>query len=300
MMRHPRHPAVLLALLAGALHLPAPARAQSAAAPGVTAATVDAAAIDAAAIDAAAIDAAAIDEAEQFAEDAFDAYAHRDYRRAIALYEMALAAAPSADILYNIARVYDLGLNDTPNAIAYYRKYIAHSRARRPRSELAQQRIRELSGETAGLSGARPAPAPTAPAALAQPALAAPRAVTEMDEVTPWTTSELTAAALTGAGAVALSVGIGFGVSAYAERDTWRSMCDGNRCSSQSAVDAARSATRKADVATVALASGAGLLALAAGFWWLAPSASSADGVALQLSPAASGAELGCSLSGAF
>jgi hypothetical protein len=94
-------------------------------------------------------------------------------------------------------------------------------------------------------------------------------------------------------------VGIGFGVSAYAERDTWRSMCNGNSCSSQSAVDAARSASRQADVATVALASGGGLLALAAGFWWLAPSPSP-SGVALQIHPASSGADLGCTLSGAF
>lgn len=295
-MSHPRRILVPLALLASAI-LPASAYAQPAA-PAVAA--------------------AAIDEAEQFAEDAFDAYAHRDFRRAIALYEMALAAAPSADILYNIARVYDLGLADTPNAIAYYRQYIAHARARRPRSELAQQRIRELSGgqlppapgsagpgaaTTGAAAAAIPSPASSSTAVLAggSPALtgAAPAEAAEMDGATTWSTSELTAAALTGAGAVAISVGIGFGVSAYAERDTWRSLCDGNDCASQSAVDAARSASRKADVATVALAGGGGLLALAAAFWWLAPSSRPASG-ALQLSPASSGAELGCTLSGAF
>lgn len=289
-MSHPRL-ILALALLAGALQA-APASAQ-AATPGASA--------------------AAIDEAEQFAEDAFDAYAHRDFRRAIALYEMALAAAPSADILYNIARVYDLGLNDTPNAIAYYRKYIAHSRARRPRSELAQQRIRELSGDDAGSlapAGATPgaitstseAPAAGASAATAlrgTAVLASGAQADAADDAATWSTSELTAAALTGAGAVALSVGIGFGVSAYAERNTWRSMCDGNECASQSAVDAARSASRKADVATVALASGGSLLLLAAGFWWLAPEARPA-GVALQLRPGSSAADLGCTLSGAF
>lgn len=293
-MSHPRRILVAVALLAGSFR-PVPAYAQPAA-PGVSA--------------------AAIDEAEQFAEDAFDAYAHRDFRRAIALYEMALAAAPSADILYNLARVYDLGLNDTPNAVAYYRKYIAHSRARRPRSELAQQRIRELTGDNAALlapssaaaaaspptaSASPPSTAPAAGSPLGAPVLAsgAQAGGAEADGATTWTTSELTAAALTGAGAVALSVGIGFGVSAYAERNTWRSMCDGNDCASQSAVDAARSAARKADVATVALASGGGLLALAAGFWWLGPEPSPA-GVALQLRPGSSSADLGCTLSGSF
>jgi hypothetical protein len=285
-MSQPRRHIALLALLVGAVHLPAAARAQTAAA-GVTA--------------------TAIDEAEQYAEDAFNAYAHQDFRRAIALYEMALAAAPSADILYNIARVYDLGLNDTPNAIAYYRKYIAHSRARRPRSELAQQRIRELSGDDAApqvvpggaapdAAAGTPGAGPFETATLAGPAR---HEAADMDVASTWTTSELTAAALTGAGAVALSVGIGFGVSAYAERDTWRSMCNGNSCTSQSAVDAARSASRKADVATVALVGGGGLLAIAAGFWWLAPDAAPA-GTALRLSPASAGADLGCTLSGSF
>ncbi|MEY4548126.1 MAG: hypothetical protein RL685_4321 [Pseudomonadota bacterium] len=292
-MHQPRRYLVALALLTSPLTFPAQARAQQAT-PGVTA--------------------TAIDEAEQFAEDAFDAYAHHDHRRAIALYEMALAAAPSADILYNIARVYDLGLSDTPNAIAYYRRYIAHSRARRPRSEFAQQRILELGGP--GSAAAAPGAAGATPSgrtpthqvsirpdeASVQNAVAPGSLPPEAEALTGssgWTTSELTAAALTGAGAVALSVGIGFAVSAYAERDTWRAACDGNSCASQGAVDAARAATRKADVATVALASGGGLLALAAGFWWFAPSATP-SAVALEISPASSGADLGCTLRGAF
>lgn len=290
MLCQPRRSLVALALLASALTLPARARAQQAT-PGVTA--------------------TAIDEAEQFAEDAFDAYAHHDHRRAIALYEMALAAAPSADILYNIARVYDLGLSDTPNAIAYYRRYIAHSRARRPRSEFAQQRILELGGpgSAAALPGAAPSAVASSHQASSRPDEASVSSAVAPGSLPPeaealaggpaWTTSELTAAALTGAGAVALSVGIGFGVSAYAERDTWRAACDGNNCASQGAVDAARAATRKANVATVALASGGGLLALAAGFWWFAPSSTPA-GVALELSPASSGADVGCTLRGAF
>src|SRR5688500_17715235 len=48
--------------------------------------------------------------AERYAGEAFEAYRMRDYGRAIALYEQALAAAPSPDIVYNIARVYDTGL----------------------------------------------------------------------------------------------------------------------------------------------------------------------------------------------
>src|SRR5688572_6208587 len=44
--------------------------------------------------------------AERYAAAAFEAYRAREYGRAVSLYEQALAAAPSAEILYNIARVY--------------------------------------------------------------------------------------------------------------------------------------------------------------------------------------------------
>jgi tetratricopeptide (TPR) repeat protein len=49
-------------------------------------------------------------EAEQLAAQAFEAYERKEYDRAIELYEKALAAASSADILYNIARVATIAL----------------------------------------------------------------------------------------------------------------------------------------------------------------------------------------------
>jgi tetratricopeptide (TPR) repeat protein len=62
---------------------------------------------------------ARVQRAELHAELAFEAYEDNQYERALALYEMALAAADSADILFNIARVYDRGLGDRVRALEY-------------------------------------------------------------------------------------------------------------------------------------------------------------------------------------
>ena len=76
--------------------------------------------------------------------------------------------------------------------------------------------------------------------------------------------------------------------------------CDGDRCTSQRGVDAARSAARLARVATVALAAGGGLLAGGAALWWFGSKREESSSLALELSPTSAGAEVGCSLSGSF
>jgi hypothetical protein len=238
-------------------------------------------------------------EAERLAALAFDAYGRNDYAGALALYRQALGAARSADILYNIARVYDVGLHDGPHAIEYYRLYLAEPKALPPRSEFATRRISELQrpeSEPAvaalpeGNSSAEPAPND---AAAQQPLTTAP--------ASSWGWRETTAVALASGGVIALGAGIGFGLSAYAKSDEWQSECDGNVCRSQAGVDAAHTAEQRAHVATVALAAGGGLLAGAAAVWWLGSDRDEqASHVALQLAPAGGGAEVGCSLSGSF
>src|SRR6185295_2978156 len=96
---------------------------------------------------------------------------------------------------------------------------------------------------------------------------------------------ELTAVALGGAGVVAVGVGAGFGWSAYSDRDLWRHDCSGNECSSQRAIDAAHSATRKANVATLALVTGGVLLGAGAALWWLGGSSDAPEHTALRLEP---------------
>jgi tetratricopeptide (TPR) repeat protein len=277
---------------------PAPAS-DLAASPSVTPASAPTASAPTAS--AAPAKAANVVEAEHDAAAAFDAYSRGEYREAIRLYEQALAAAPSADILYNIARVEDLGQHDGARAIDFYQRYLAHPSARSPRSDLAKQRILELqaaarqaeSEPAAGTASEVSRSVPYAPATVAVPA--------QTDRSShAWTTSERVGVGLASAGVLALGVGIGFGVAAYSERDTWRRDCDGDLCRSQRGVDAAHSAARRATVATVALTAGGGLFAAGATLWFLGSKPDENPGLGLHVGTDTGSGDFACALSGRF
>jgi hypothetical protein len=259
-----------------------------------------------------------IAEAEQLAEAAFAAYQRQQYWRAIELYERAWAAAPGADIAFNIARIYDRALQDGRSALAYYQRCAAAPKVSPERRLSAERRIAELEAElgSQGAVSSEPlgsellsyAPLEPAPAAPSQgplttpaPAARANRAPQPDAVARSWTPGEVTALLLGGVGVSALGMGAGFALSANAERAEWQRGCDGNACTSQSAVNAARSAGRKADIATVALASGAGLLGAGAALWFLAPDAAeSTPRAALHVVPSGRATDLTCTLSGRF
>lgn len=243
--------------------------------------------------------------AEQYAEQAFEAYEQRDFARAIQLYERALDAAPSADILYNIARVYDLGLVDRRRATDYYERYVADPGAVTARIEVARSRLEELrasepaSGERAGAATnvpladiARDFPLDTAPPAR-------PRQAVEPDGgLRPLETAAVTLGSM---GLVGIGVGIGFGIAARARSDDWQHDCDGNACRSPESVEAAESARRSATVATVGLSAGGGLLALGAALWLIDSGRErSARQNTLQLAPFVHGTGGGTLLGGSF
>lgn len=236
-------------------------------------------------------------EAERLAEAAFAAYEQQQYARAIELYEQAWSAAPSADISFNIARVYDRGLKDPERARVYYRRYVAAPDAVPHRRRIAELRLAELQPTPAETEPTPPARAEPPATALTGSAPATPR----VEPTRLWTPRKVTALVLGGVGVSALGLGLGFALSAQSERNEWQNGCDGNACTSQRAVDAARSAGRKADIATVALASGAGLLGIGAALWWLGPSTADATPRArLQVVPTANAADLTCTISGRF
>ena len=85
--------------------------------------------------------------AERLAEDAFAAYQQQQYQRAIELYQQAWAAAPSADIAFNIARIYDRGLQDRRNAIEHYQRCVAAPKVSPERRLAAERRMAELQAE---------------------------------------------------------------------------------------------------------------------------------------------------------
>ncbi len=250
--------------------------------------------------------------AEQYSARAFEAYERKSYTEAVALYERARASAPSADMLYNLARIHDLGLRQPALAIDYYRRYSADPEAVPDRVEIAKERMAAL--EAAALDSTertateraatqrRDASVNDSPrAALAPPSRAPASPSSLAPAASSWTALRVTALAVGGVGIVGIGIGAGFGLSARAETDTWERYCAGNDCTSQRGVDAADSAARQADVATLGFAAGGVLVAVGAVLWWMGgPAENPSHVTALRLSPVAPGSELGWSVSGSF
>jgi hypothetical protein len=215
--------------------------------------------------------AADVARSERLAALAFEAYGRKDHQNALLLYQQALEAAPSADIVYNIARIYDIGLRDRALAIVYYTRYVEDPGAVASRIETAHRRLNELVAAERAAALPVPAapsvqapPAPSGPAPVSAP-VAAPRLARN------GSSPALIAGALMAgsAGLAGIGVGVGFGLSAKRKLEESERYCDGDQCTSQRGVDAARAATRAADVATVGFSVGGGLLALGTILWFL-------------------------------
>lgn len=209
---------------------------------------------------------AAVAFAEQKAAQAYEAYQDKRFAAAVALYVEAYDAAPNADILYNIARIYDTQLGDRPLAINFYRRYIADPGAVPDRIQIANERLFAL--REAELAAARPAPQPVPTAPQPTPQGVSPR--TDHGPEPGWNGAELTGAIMGALGVAAVGVGAGFGVAAMDEARTVHDLCDGNVCSGQRGIDAAEKANDHAFISTIGFASGGALLALGATFYfWL-------------------------------
>ena len=203
---------------------------------------------------------AAIESAEHKAAQAFEAYQAKRFAEAVGLYVEAYDASPNADILYNIARIYDTKLGDRALASTFYRRYITDPGAVADRIQLANERLVALrEAELAATQSPPAAGGPAASAAARAPSARAPG----------WTGTELTGTVLAATGVVALGIGTGFGFAAMDETKTTRDLCDGNLCREQRGIDAAEKATDHARISTIGFASGGALLALGAAlyFW---------------------------------
>jgi tetratricopeptide (TPR) repeat protein len=244
-----------------------------------------------------------VTRAEGYADEAYDANAKKEYARAIALYQKAFDTAPGADILYNIARIYDTGIRDPELAMRFYRRYLADPGASPERIEKANERLQALrTAETATAArNAAGAPARSPGAAPARPH--ARDATGPADEVPYWS-AERGAAVTAGAlGVIGLGVGTAFTLSAIARNRDAEADCDGDICRTQRGVDAAQSALRQARVATVALSAG-GVLAVAGGVLWLvspSPDAQPRDTLGgIRWTPMAASSGVGVEISGRF
>lgn len=192
--------------------------------------------------------------AEQRSEQAYEAYEAGDALRAVELYLDAQRLAPSADILYNVAHIYDIKLGDRRLAMEFYRRCVAEPGATPERVARANQRLLAL--KEAELAAEPALQAPTAPRPAPLPA--AP------DGDTGVSARSTIAWSLAALGVAGVGVGVGFGLSAMSNADRANEDCDGNLCNSSVGVDASHAAERDARVATVGFVSGGVLLAAAA------------------------------------
>jgi tetratricopeptide (TPR) repeat protein len=228
--------------------------------------------------------------AERLAAQAFQAYGRKQYGEAVALYEQAYASAPSADALYNIARVYDVGLHDRARAMAAYERCLSEPGATLERLERASERLLELRrSESAELEPARQG----TPANSTLPDQPAPGE--------PERGSTLRAAAwISGAaGVLGLGVGFGFGMTVLSEARHANASCNGNRCTSPRAVAAAQSASNHATIATTGVAVGTALvLTSAALLFWDAHDSAREAPARVRVTPVADASELGLAVGG--
>lgn len=229
--------------------------------------------------------------AEQFAQEAFDAYQAQRYVEAVALYRKAYQAAPSAAMLYNLARIYDKALQDGPLAMTFYRQFIADPEAEPEQVRTANERLLALrAAEQTQLSQPPVQPAPPPP-------LADPPRQADTGSLSALQVGGMVMAA---AGLVGIGVGVRYGLVAMDEADTVSESCDGNKCRTREGLDAASSASDNALVSTLGYAIGAGLVAGGL-LMWVFGESSADEQVAIpsvRLSPVLAPATAGLRLEG--
>jgi len=242
-------------------------------------------------------------EAERLGEQAFDEYSKKHYREAVALYEHAYAIAPSPDALYNIARVYDLGLRDRARAIAAYQRFLAEPGAPPDRVERAAARASELLRAERAERSRQGAASPSA-----SEGAAASVGVRDVEPTSSLSALRVGALVVGGVGVASAAVGGAFGLSVLSNADTAKDSCDGNLCTTQRGVDAANTASNHATLATLGVSVGAALMATGAVLWIAGGDSSSEPEMApehrasarLRMTPIASASELGLALAGGW
>jgi hypothetical protein len=203
-----------------------------------------------------------IARAEGFAAEAYDAYERQDYAQAVALYRSALAASPSPDIIYNLARIYDTRLKDRESAIEYYEKYTQDPGADPERVRSSLQRLASLHELERLRDDAPPAgPQPTvSPPNHAE--AAAPAHRVERESSGSGINGMQIASIVVGAvGLAGVGVGVGYGLHAKSKADLSHELCDGNMCFSPRGVRAAEDASKAATISTIAFIAGGALTA---------------------------------------
>lgn len=206
--------------------------------------------------------------AEQAALEAYLAYRRRDYVAAVAFYMKSQDAAPSPDVLFAIAHLYDTKLADRELATRFYRAFLAEASSDTEHVTIAEERLLALraSVESTFEPPAVELPdvaevAPVAPERSAARAAATNAASPRLAPRRGLSRLQIGGVVLGAIGLASIGSGLGFGARARTYDARSGDECVDNRCTQRGLDDAGR-ARDFALVSTITVAAG-GALAVA-------------------------------------
>ena len=195
------------------------------------------------------------ERAQAFADLGYAAYQNEDWNKAIEMYLESYKLSSSADLLFNIAVIYDRKLGNKSMAIEYFRKHNAAADANPDLVAKANRRIEDLIHETP--AGDTHKSGPTVPPL--------PR-----DKGANMRIGGIVAATV---GVIGLGVGIGFGIAAISKMDQAKTAgCDSTGCPNEAAAQLERTANSRGNYSTIGVVAGGVLIAAGVTLYVLAPS----------------------------
>jgi len=209
--------------------------------------------------------------AEDLANQAYEAYKKGDYGQALAQYQRAFQISAAAPLLFNIAQIYDRKLHERDLASEYYRRYLRLPDADPELIKRANERLVALKREEEALRDNPPPPAGQPQNAARTGTQGAPPPASPDHAANGGAMLRTAGIAAAGLGVVGLAVGTIFGLSAKSKNDDAASQCPSNACPSQQGVSLTDDARHAATISSVGFIAGGILVAGGLTLYFAAP-----------------------------
>ncbi len=243
---------------------------------------------------------------EQLANKAYQLHAEGRFAEAIATYLSAYEIGKAAELLFNVASIYDRKLHERELAAEYYRRYILAADADPNLVKRATERLTALKREAdeaaappaaaaPATANAQPAPPPPPPAVE----VPAPPAAAPSSSGGGW---RVAGVVIGGTGLAGVAVSLALGAAAKSANDDANAMCNGAACRTQQGVDDAHRAGVYATASTASFIGGLGLVAAGVTMYLAAPRgpSSRSQGATVEVSPAVGQDATGLVVAGRF
>jgi serine/threonine-protein kinase len=224
------------------------------------------------------------EQAQQLGDQAFQAYGKGDYPKAIELYLSSYKLAPTAEVLFNVASIYDKKLGEAKVAVEFYRRHNAAPDAKPDLVAKATVRIAALNAPPGD-------DAKSGPSVVRSPSADAPT-----DPGKGWRIAGLVTG---GVGVVGLGVGVLTGALAKGKHsDATAAGCAGDTCPDAASQGVEKDAAGLANISTVTFIVGGALLVSGAAMYFMAPKRPTAT--ALRMTPSVDLRGGGVAITGTF